>query len=60
MTLAVRGDHAGRWSDGLGQLDGGVAEVETLWAPTSTSSIVNRPIADGPWVIWLTSCHSDR
>ncbi|MFI0501993.1 hypothetical protein ACH3WN_03900 [Streptomyces albogriseolus] len=44
VALAVRGDCAGQRGDGLGQLDGGVAEVETYFPSADLDVLGGRPV----------------
>jgi hypothetical protein len=43
VAPAVRGDRAGRCGDGLGQLDGGIAEVETYFVVADLDVLVGQP-----------------
>ncbi|WP_307049824.1 hypothetical protein [Streptomyces achromogenes] len=44
MALAVRGDGAGQCGDGLGQLDGCIAEVETYCLGADLDVLGGQPV----------------
>ncbi|MFF2408191.1 hypothetical protein [Streptomyces sp. NPDC058092] len=48
MALAVRDDHTGRSGDGLGQLDGCTAEVETYFLSADLDVLNGQPV-DRRW-----------
>ncbi|MCQ8836128.1 hypothetical protein [Streptomyces malaysiensis] len=44
VALAVRGDDAGQFGDGFGQLDGGIAEVEAYFLSADLNVLGGQPV----------------